>query len=273
MENFLAFFTPFAVKCQRGCFTAALLLFTLFLAACQTADNSWSRIQNSGLLRVGLDPTFPPFEVDEGAGVQGIDVDLARAIAAGLQLQAEFVYFGYDGLYDALATQQVDVLISALVISPERLKDFAYSSPYFNAGQILIADNTTADFHTFSEMAQKTVAVELGSQGHVEALNWQRRLNGLEIRPFATPDEAITAVSNQQADAALVDAVNGRLALQNHPTLTWLPEPVTVEPYALVVRQQDQQLLEQLNNTLATLYTNGTLDQIITRWLEKDGHQ
>lgn len=247
----------------------SVMLPLLFLVACQTADSSWSRVQNSGVLRIGLDPTFPPFEVDEGAGVQGIDVDLAQVIAAELQLQTEFIYFGYDGLYDALATQQVDVLISALVITPERLKDFAYSQPYFNAGQILIADRTTADFFTLSEMAGKTVAVELGSQGHVEVLNWQRQLNGLEIRPFATPDETITAVATQQANAAVVDAVNGRLALQNHPTLTWLPEPVTVEPYALVVRQQDQQLLEQLNHTLTTLQKNGTLEQIITQWLDK----
>ena len=155
--------------------TAVLILTTIFLqSGCQPADDSWEQVQESGILRVGLDPTYPPFEVADANGVYGLDVDLAQAIAADLGLEVQFVYFGYDGLYDALATNQVDVLVSALVIIPERTRDFAYSEPYFDAGVILIV---RANNETITEMADldgRILAVELGTLGHVEATEWAK---------------------------------------------------------------------------------------------------
>lgn len=239
----------------------------LLLTGCATADDSWERVQTAGVLRVGLDPTYPPFEVDDGGNLVGLDVDLAKAIAADLGVDVQFVYFGYDGLYDALATGQVDVLISALVIIPERTRDFSYSEPYFDAGEILIvpADNETIS--TMADLEGRTLAVELGSLGHVEATEWAKRVENLEILTFSTADEAMTAVQQSTADAALTDAINGRLYLRNHDGLKRLPESVTVEPFALVVRSEDEQLLTVLNQSLATLQQSGQLDQIEAHWL------
>ena len=240
----------------------------LWLIGCTTADDSWERVQAAGVLRVGLDPTYPPFEVDEGGNLVGLDIDLANAIAEDLDLTIQFTYFGYDGLYDALATEQVDVLISALVIIPERTRDFSYSEPYFNAGEILIVPADDDTIETMADLSGKTVAVELGSLGHVEATEWAKRVADLEILTFATADEAITAVQQNNAHAALVDGVNGRLFLRDHNDLKRLPESVTVEPFALVVRSEDEQLLTMLNQSLATLQQSGHLDRIEAEWLE-----
>ncbi|MCA9945223.1 MAG: transporter substrate-binding domain-containing protein [Anaerolineales bacterium] len=248
--------------------TAVLLLtFICLQTGCQTADDSWQRVQTAGILRVGLDPTYPPFEVDDGSNLVGLDIDLAKAIADDLGLNVQFTYFGYDGLYDALATGQVDVLISALVIIPERTRDFSYSNSYFNAGEILIvpADNDTIE--TMADLGGQTVAVELGSLGHVEATEWAKRVADLEIMTFATADEAITAVQESTAHAALVDGVNGRLYLRTHDDLKRLSDSVTVEPFALVVRSEDEHLLTVLNQSLATLQQSGQLNEIVTNWL------
>lgn len=259
--------TPLNKPCSR-CLCVLWLVLLLGLVACQQNRATWDRIQEAGVLRVGLDPTFPPFEMADGVPLQGIDVDLAEAIAADLGLQVEFVYFGYDGLYDALATGRIDILISALVIAIERTRDFAYSKPYFNAGEILIVP-TESDITGMAGLANRQLAVELGAQGHVEATIWQRRLTNLTILPYNTPDEAITAVLTQDADAALVDMVNGRLFLHDSATtdLTYLPDPITVEPYALVVRRDDERLLDELNNSLDRLTQTGQLEQIIENWL------
>ncbi len=130
-------------------------------------------------MRIGLDPTYPPFEVADDSGVSGLDVDLAYALADELGLQVEFVYFGYDGLYDALATKQVDVLLSALVIMPERRRDFDYSEPYFNAGEILIVPSAEEEIDEMGDLNGRRLAVELGAQGHVEATQWAKRLEDL----------------------------------------------------------------------------------------------
>jgi arginine/lysine/histidine transporter system substrate-binding protein len=243
------------------------ILLLVLLAGCNGRDDSWQRIQQRGVMRVGLDPTFPPFETADDGDLRGIDVDLARAIGDDLGVAIEFVYFGYDGLYDALATGQVDVLLSALVVQLERTRDFAYSDSYFNAGQVLIVRQTEDAITGMADLSGRHLAVEIGSQGHVEALTWSRRLAELAILSYNTSDEALTAVTTNEADAALIDAISGRLYLQQEPTLKLAATAVTVEPYALVVRIDDRTLLEQLNSSLGRLRASGELDKIINSWL------
>lgn len=249
----------------------SLLILLLAISGCRSNSGTWERIEQEGVLRVGLDPTYPPFEVTNESGVAGLDVDLAHALANELGLRVEFVHFGYDGLYDALATKQVDVLISALVIMPGRTRYFAYSEPYFNAGEVLIVPEESSDISEMADLGSRILAVELGAQGHVEGTQWEKRLPNLIIAPYNSAEEAIEAISGAQADAALVDSISGRLTLANQtddqPQLKLLSAPVTVEPFAMVVRIEDETLLEKLDGSLSSLTASGQLDQIIQQWL------
>lgn len=241
----------------------------IFFTACNPTDDSWQRIQNSGVLVVGLDPTFPPFENADTGELHGLDVDLARAVGQELGVAVEFRYFGYDGLYDALATEQVDVLISALVVDISKTRDFAYSDPYFNAGQFLVThENQVEAISGVADLAGRTVAVELGSEGHVQATQWARQVRDLTITPLPTADDALWLVLQGEADTAVVDQVSARLYAQNAPQLRLSTEPITVEPYAIVTRSEDETLLNQLNNALLRLQENGQLAHLTQRWLD-----
>jgi len=243
-------------------FIVAVLLVTA--TGCAREDVTWQHIQQSGVLRIGLDPTYPPFENADGGVLEGFDVDLGRALATELGLEADFVYFGYDGLYDALGTGQVDVLLSALVIEQARTRDYAYSQPYFDAGQILVVPDSSAIAGMESLTGQK-VAVELGTDGHVLALEWQGRLRGMEIVPFNTSDEALSAVGGGQAAAALVDNISGSLYVEGVSGLRVVGNPVKGEPFAAVVRIEDERLLEALNQALKQLESDGQQFEAIHR--------
>ena len=158
-----------------------------------------------------------------------------------------------------------DVLISALVVEPEKTRDFAYSEPYFNAGEVLVvpADSSVAKM---ADLDGRILAVELGARGHVEATVWARRLPDLTSLTFDTPDGALTAVAQGQAAAAVVDGISGRLFLKATPGLKIAGEPVTVEPYAIVARTEDVVLLEKVNERLQKLAADGRLAQILAGW-------
>src|SRR3954470_3402494 len=101
-------------------------------------DSYLQAIQQRGVLRVGVDPTFPPFESLQDGKFVGRDVELANAIASDLGVRVEFKPLALDTLYDALASDQVDMLLSALPFVYERQKEVRYSQPYFQAGQVIV---------------------------------------------------------------------------------------------------------------------------------------
>lgn len=254
---------------SRLLLSVCCVLFLVFSAGCRTINDTWQRVTETAVLRVGLDPTYPPFAVADSNDLWGLDVDLAAALGTELGLEVQFAHFGYDGLYDALLTGQVDVLISALVIDLGRTRDFAYSDPYFNAGEVLVVRASEGGIRGWRDVNGRTLAVELGSQGHMEANRWQRRLADLAVQPYDTPSDALQAVAQHQVDAALVDHTSARLYQQAHPQtgLQRLPDPITVKPYALVVRKADSRLLRHLNNALDQLQKSGQLNAIFTKWL------
>lgn len=238
-------------------------LFTLLLIGCQQTDTSWQRVQDAGVLRVGVDPTYPPFALANETAVFGIDPDLARALGEQLGVTVEFSLFGYDGLYDALGTKQVDILISGMVIVPERTRDFAYSDPYFNAGELLVVPEGETEITEMRDLKGRSLAVELGAQGHVEATVWERNLSDLTVMPMESPDVALTAVLDGTADAALADAISVRLFLARHEGITAVSPPITTDPFAIVVRAEDETLLEKINEALAQFEKSGQLNEII----------
>ena len=248
--------------------TWVVLVALLLLAGCRANEDTWPQIESAGVLRVGLDPTFPPFAAADGAEAWGLDVDLARALAAELGLEAQFTYFGYDGLYDALTTGQVDVLVSALVVAPERTQDVAYTTAYFDAGQVLVVPTNSAA-GGMADLDGQSLAVELGALGHVEARAWQERLAALTVATFGSADEVLAAVAAGSVDAALVDSVSARLYLRDHADsgLMRLDPPAVSEPYAAAVRIGDRTLLRRLDDALAALERSGQLEDMTRRWL------
>lgn len=242
-----------------------LLLFSL-LFSCQRGNDSWARIEQAGILRVGLDPSYPPFENLVEGELVGLDVDLMRQLGDDLGLEVHFDIIGYDGLYDALLTGRVDVLASALIVDETRTKTFAYGEPYFNAGQVLVVAHDSL-IRGQADLDNQAVAVELGAAGHVVLTEWVKSAENLQIVPLDTTAAALDAVSNPRVAAAIVDSISGRIAVAQTPTLKIVDDAITVEPFSLVTRRTDNELRRQLDNALKTLIDNGQLDKIHQRWL------
>ena len=256
--------------------TLCLLFFltltsAVLTAGCNQTGDSWERIQENGVLRVGIDPTFPPFAVDSEGVLEGIDVDLSRALAAEMDLEPQFSYFGYDGLYDALTTGQVDVLVSALVITPERTREIAYTTPYFDAGLVFVMPPDHAGFTSMNELDNHTLSVELGALAHVEALEQQRQFDSLTVQTHNSAADALIAVMTGEADIALVDHVSARFFLKEvaagDSDLVMFPDPTNSEPYAIAIRIEDRILLTELNEALDRMRTSGRLNDIIDKHL------
>ncbi len=232
-------------------------------------DATWARIQETGVWRVGMDPSFPPFE-DLDPTTQrpiGFDVDLAQAIATRWGVRAEIVGVGFDQLLDAVAAHRVDSAISAHPVIPHRAKDVAFSPPYFEAG-VVLAVPAGSPITGPGDLAGKRVAAEWGSEGDAQARLLQRQENSnlaLILRPSA--DAALAAVLAGEADAAIVDAVSLALFNRGGAGLVAVGEPLRRDPYVVVLPVDAPQLGGAINEALTALNADGTLAQLRARWL------
>jgi len=225
-------------------------------------------IQARGTWRVGMDPSFPPFENFDvvTGGPVGLDVELAHAISEQWGIKTEIVTLGFDELLDAVASHQVDAAISAIPIQPERTEDVRFSDPYVQAG-VVLAVRKGSELAGPAGLSGRRVAVEWGSQG--EAAARALREDGalaFELLPRETVTLALDALAAGEADAAIVDAIS--LATYAHAAeLAAIGEPLVSDPYVVIVPADAPDLLKAVNDALRTLESDGTLDEIRARWL------
>lgn len=229
-------------------------------------DGAWYRSQVNGDLYVGLDPSYPPFAEWTPDGIAGIEADIARELGRRWGVETSILIMGYDALYDALYTGQVDFLIAGLRVDPSRTEWVHYSVPYFDAGQVLVS-RRAAPVQSMAELDGGSVAVELASAGDTGAQRWQRRLQALEIVHYLLPQEALDAMRAGQVDAALVDTISARQYADVHPDVVLADTTTVPDRYVIAVRKGDFRMAHEIDQALDAMHEDGTLDAILARWL------
>lgn len=260
---------------QRGlwlgiCVLAAIGGWLVVYHNPQPVDVTWQQMQERGSWRVGMDPSFPPFETLNAQGAPvGYDVDLAREIADQWGLEVEIVAIGFDSLLDALQVQRVDAVISALPFDARRTQDVFYSLPYFEAGIRLVVE-AEAEIAAVDDLAGRSVAVEWGSRGDAVARRLQRDGVALERLTFQSSQEAITALVSGASDALLIDGVTLQLAQGKGQPIRPVGSALESDPYVIAVPIDAPELQKAVNESLETLQQNGRLGLLQTRWLGRN---
>jgi ABC-type amino acid transport substrate-binding protein len=226
-------------------------------------DPNWERIQETGVIVVGVDPSIPPFAEDTPQGPIGLDPAIAEELARRLGVEVRYVLLSFDGLYDTLLLGYADLVIAALRPDPLRTDRTRYTVPYFDGGHVLVSQT---GYQNLNELAGKTVAAEFASEGDLAA----RQVAGVTIERYFTATEAINAVMNGKAAAALVDYVSA----SQHPKAEELQlskHTLIADLYVMAIRRSDWRLYEAVQAELIQMQQDGTLDKIKAEWLTVGG--
>jgi ABC-type amino acid transport substrate-binding protein len=236
-------------------------------------DSAWLRMKTAGELRVGLDPSYPPFEwQDEKSGeLKGYDVDLAREVGQRLGVKVDFVYVGFDSLYDAVRTGKVDAVVSGVPYDPTLTENLSFGVWYFNAGQYLAVRAGSSGIRTVGDLAGRRLGVELGSTGDLEARRLQAKSSGLVVDPYHSAAEALKALTDGKVDAVVVDAISAYQYMSQGGQITLVGDAVLDESYAVVTDHHSTQLRAAIDSVILRLKSDGFLDGLRDKWLLKRG--
>lgn len=219
-----------------------------------------------GEIVIGVDASYPPFAIDNGQSLAGLDIELAKAIADLIDLPLRFISISYYGLYDALASGEADLLISALRVDPTRMDDVRYSRHYFDNG-LLVVSPAGAPILNAESLAGHGIAFEIGSQAETELRKLESDELTLNRFPYELPRYALDAVRLGIADAALVDVTTQRSYQREYPN--WQVERfhLTHEYFAIAVPRSRHDAWRLVDSALAALIDSGQLATIIEKWL------
>ena len=247
--------------------TAALFatLFAIMLIRQASAPNI-DQAFPAGEIVVGVDASFPPFALDDGSALRGLDIELASAIAAELGMPIRFENIGFYALYDALISGRVDLLISALRIDAARMDDVRYTQPYYDNGLVIVtpADAPETDIESLTEAR---IAFEYASSADAQVRAWAEAGPAIQRLPYELPEYALDALQLRLADAAIVDSTTLRLYQRETTNSTIHSKYITSDPYAIAARIDRLDAWQLVDSALATLKDRGEIATIIDKWL------
>jgi polar amino acid transport system substrate-binding protein len=261
----------------RGGLAVLLVGLLLFLAGLwlwrqvllETVDPTWQRIQETGVLSVCTDPSWPPFEfVDETTGrIEGFDADLARLLAGRLApgIRSQLVVVGFDSLYDALLAGRCDAVLSALPYEATRTEDVSYSLAYFNAGLVMVTREGTDNLAMLADLADRVVGVEWGFVP--EGDSHQRLfLQNLGLRRYDTGEGALRALQSGEVEAVLVDRITALAYIRDCSGVQIVGEPISDVSYVIPLRPDSFRLQDEVNRVLIEMREDGTLQALQEKW-------
>jgi His/Glu/Gln/Arg/opine family amino acid ABC transporter permease subunit len=249
---------------------AARLLHRLVVAALLVvvgAAEAWAqsaleRVRANGRVRVGIDATYPPFGIAEGGEFKGFDVDIARAIAKGLGVEAELINASFDGVFPALQNGNFDLVISAVTITPERGETLLFSDPYIATGQQIVvrADSTITGPDA---LAGRTVGVQINTTAQFS----MEKRPGVALAKYNTIDLALLDLQNGRVDAVASDGPVLRFMMRSSfPGLKAVGEEYTDEKFGVVLARGSDDLRRAVNAALWAMQESGEYARIYSKW-------
>ncbi|WP_406666020.1 transporter substrate-binding domain-containing protein [Gallaecimonas sp. GXIMD1310] len=216
----------------------------------------------------GTEATYPPFEYRNDTGqLVGIDVDVAHAICKVLKRPCVITEHPFDSLMGELEDNQLDAVIAALDISSHYDTDVRFSDPYYRNAAVYVTLRKLSDAQAMAGY----IGVQNGSS-HQQYLIDQRHW---QLTSYDHLKTALKELRDGRISAVFVDTAVANAWLEDNSDndLRLVGGPVRDLRYfgrgmGIAVKREHKQLLEQINQALATIKRNGQLDRILSGYLK-----
>lgn len=242
--------------------------------AAQSGEKADVKTANAGKLVWATNAEFPPYESHGTDGsVVGIDADIADYIGEQLGLEVECEDMAFDSIIPAVTSGKADLGIAGMTVTEDRLVNVNFSTPYIDAGQVIIVKNDSA-VASVKDLANKTIGVQLGTTGDTFVSD-PTNVEGATVERYNKGFEAVQALTQGKVDAVVIDNEPAKSFVSTTDGLKILDEPISKEEYAIAVNKDNEALLNAVNGVLADMEENGKLDEIRNKYLgdSADGAQ
>ena len=229
-----------------------------------------------GKLIMATNAQFPPYEMVadgegfNGTGFEGIDVEIASAIADKLGLELQIDDMEFDSALLAVQNNTADVMLAGLSYSEERDEVVDFTDSYATGVQVVIVKEGSDV--TMDNLGEKMIGTQRGTTGYIYASDTPENGGYGEDHVLAYDNgaTAVQALMNGQVDAVIIDEAPAKEFVAANEGLTILPGNWVEEQYCAAVNEGNTELLNAINTALNELMDDGTVDEIIAKYISAE---
>jgi ABC-type amino acid transport substrate-binding protein len=229
-----------------------------------SADAAAVTTVNAGKLTMSTNAAFPPYEMTTDSGeLEGIDIDVAAAVAEKLGLELQVDDMDFDAALLAAQNGKSDMVMAGVTVTDERLKVMDFSDTYAEGIQSIIVPEDS-DIATADDLSGKAIGTQRGTTGYLYCTDDFGEENVIAYDDGLT---AVQALNNGQVDAVVIDNAPAQEFVAANPGLKILDTAYAQEDYAIGVAKGNTQLLDAINGALEELQDDGTLQAIVDKYI------
>ena len=238
-----------------------------------TADNSLQKVLDAGVLKMGLDDSFPPMGFrNENNEIIGFDLDVAAEVTKRMGVTLEPTVVDWNSKEMELESGTVDCIWNGLSINTERQEKMNLSKPYMKNRMVFVVLGDSA-YTNQSSLEGKKVGVQNGSTAQ-DILEQSDLINKLaDVADYKENVTAFMDLENGTIDALFVDEVVADYILnqKEEGKLRILDDSLYSEEYAIAFKKEGSNALKnKVEEILLQMKDDGTLAEISTKWFGKD---
>ena len=233
----------------------------------EAAETGAAKEAAGGRLIMATNAEFPPYEYHDGDAVVGIDAEIAKAIADELGMELEIEDIAFDSIIPEIVSGKADMGLAGMTVTEDRMQSVDFSDTYAKASQKIIVTEDS-EIASPDDLKGVIVGVQLGTTGDIYVSDLEA--DGTTVERYSKGFEAVQALSQGKIDAVVIDGEPAKTFVAETEGLKILEESFTDEEYAIAVKKGNTELLEKINGALKTLKDNGTLDEIVAKYIKAE---
>jgi ABC-type amino acid transport substrate-binding protein len=256
-------------------FAAGFFAYPMISPKQTTEDTVWANIVKTGTIRIGTDPSWPPFEsLDNSSKIVGFEVDLADAVATRLNLTTDWRAVGFDTIITSVQSGDLDLGVSGFSVTAERLQQVQFSMPHSNTrAQVIMLQSKRDQLNiTMLTSLSNLTALHL-TVGTQTGTTEQDELNAAGVTSRAFNDYG-AAITDMASASPTVDCVYAETPI----TTSWIAQYqsqgksiVTIYdtpyyPCAFVLNRDARTFIDKINGALADIIKTGQMDSLKAKW-------
>ena len=216
-------------------------------------------------LVMATNATFPPYEYYDGDEIVGIDAEIAKAIADKLGMELRIDDMEFNSIITAVNSGQADIGMAGMTITEDRKQSVDFSDSYATGVQVVIVTQDSP-IQTVDDLAGKKIGVQLTTTGDIYATD---EFGKDYVVQFNKGADAVLALKNGQVDAVIIDNQPAKAFVEQNEGLKILETEYANEDYCIAFKKGNDELREKVNNALNELIADGTVQDIIDKYIHE----